>query len=139
MKKVLLVLSFLAVSLFAKIDINTATVADFSSIKGVSKAKATAIVKYRKKNGKFANYKDLLKVKGVGASTVKNIQKDIKKKKAKKSKAKKNKAKKSKVKKSSKKLTKKATPKKANAKAKAKKSTKKTKAKDETKIPAPQD
>lgn len=78
MKKVLLVLTFLAVSLFAKIDINKAGVDELSSIKGIGVKKAEAIVKYRKSHGKFKSYDDLENVKGIGPSLVENIKKDIK-------------------------------------------------------------
>lgn len=112
MKKILLILTVLAVSLFAKININTASVEELSSIKGIGTKKAEAIVKYRKSHGKFKNYDDLENVKGIGPALVDNIKKDIKngEKTAKKS---------------TKKSTK-STSSKSSKKASAKKQTKKT-------------
>ncbi len=77
MKKILLVLTFLAVSLFAKIDINTATVQELSSIKGIGIKKAEAIVKYRQTHGKFKSIDDLAKVKGIGLTLVANIKNEV--------------------------------------------------------------
>lgn len=78
MKKLLLILMVLAVSLFAKININTASADEFASIKGIGAKKAAAIVKYRKSHGKFKNYDELTKVKGIGVNIVENVKKDIK-------------------------------------------------------------
>ncbi|MCD6040207.1 MAG: comEA [Gammaproteobacteria bacterium] len=52
----------------APIDLNTATVEDLSKISGLTKAKATKIVKYRDANGNFSSVDDLKKVKGLGLS-----------------------------------------------------------------------
>ncbi len=82
MKKILLVLSFLVVSLFAKIDINTASIEEFAMIKGIGLKKAEAIVKYRKEHGKFKNIDELMKVKGIGKAIVENVKNDVKNKKA---------------------------------------------------------
>lgn len=109
MKKILLVLMFLVVSLFAKININTAGVEEFASIKGIGQKKAAAIVKYRKANGKFKSIDDLQNVKGIGPAIIKNIKNDVKS------------GTKTKAKKASKKTTDKKSTKKSTKKSKDKK------------------
>lgn len=47
-----------------KVDINAASVTDLVKVKGLSRAKAKAIVSYREKNGKFTSLDDLNNVKG---------------------------------------------------------------------------
>lgn len=75
-------------------ELNRATKEDLMKIKGIGEKKADAIMNYRKKN-KFTSVDDVANVKGVGASLVENIKKDIKngdksKKKTKSSKENKN-------------------------------------------------
>ena len=48
----------------AKVDVNKATLKDLAQVKGLSPAKAKAIIAYRKKNGDFKSLDDLVKVKG---------------------------------------------------------------------------
>lgn len=56
----------------AKVDINKADAAALiENLEGVGPVKAKAIVDYRKKNGKFKTYDDLIKVPGIGVETVK--------------------------------------------------------------------
>ena len=57
----------------SKIDINQASVEQLTTIKGIGKTKAQAIVDHRKSNGKFKKAEDLMQVKGIGAGTVKKI------------------------------------------------------------------
>ncbi|MDR2635933.1 MAG: helix-hairpin-helix domain-containing protein, partial [Campylobacteraceae bacterium] len=66
MRKIILILLFFAVSLFAKIDINSADAKTLASINGIGDKKAEAIIEYREKNGKFKTIEDVLKVKGIG-------------------------------------------------------------------------
>lgn len=54
------------------IDINTATAADFLTLKGVGVKTAEAIVAYRQTMGRFNSVDDLVKVKGVGQKTLEN-------------------------------------------------------------------
>lgn len=55
----------------APININTADAATLSKVmQGIGKARAEAIVAYRKKNGPFKSIDDLAKVSGVGSRTV---------------------------------------------------------------------
>ena len=73
-KKLLLglALSFMTVSAFSKgININSASAKEIAkAVKGVGKAKAEAILAYRKTHGPFKTVDDLAKVKGIGKATV---------------------------------------------------------------------
>ena len=60
------------------VNINKATAATFAAyLKGVGANKAEAIVKYRKKNGKFKNIESLNDVPGIGEATFKDIKRNI--------------------------------------------------------------
>jgi competence protein ComEA len=53
-------------SLFAdKLDINTASVKELSSLKGIGRTKATAIVQYREAH-QFKDIEDIKSIKGIG-------------------------------------------------------------------------
>lgn len=52
------------------LDINSATVEQLSTLSGIGKAKAEAIVKDREKNGPFKSVDDLARVKGIKAATI---------------------------------------------------------------------
>jgi len=83
MKKLLLAIAALALfstSLFAApVNINKASAEQIAdALKGIGMAKAQAIVKYRKKNGKFKKPEDITKVKGIGPGIYAKIKKDIK-------------------------------------------------------------
>ncbi len=56
---------------FSAVNINTANIKELSSLKGIGKTKAEAIVKYRKANC-FENINELSNVKGIGKKTVAN-------------------------------------------------------------------
>lgn len=72
--KTLFIVAALSVSSLAfagKVNINTADADTIASeIHGIGKARAQAIVEYRKANGKFSRIEDLARVKGVGAKTI---------------------------------------------------------------------
>ncbi|MFB2863911.1 ComEA family DNA-binding protein [Aeromonas sp. MdU4] len=53
-----------------KVDINTATLAELTSLKGVGDKKAQAIVDYREKQGKFTSVDQLADVNGIGPATL---------------------------------------------------------------------
>ena len=83
MKKILFAALAAAVfssSLFAApVNINKASAEQIAdALKGIGMAKATAIVEYRKKNGKFKKPEDIVKVKGVGPAIFAKIKKDVK-------------------------------------------------------------
>ena len=48
-----------------KVNINTADEAALTSVKGIGKSKAKAIIAYREQNGAFKSVDDLTKVKGI--------------------------------------------------------------------------
>lgn len=80
MKTLCLVLVFLlcfATVTFAKVNINTATVKELTSLPGIGQAKAEAIVKYREENGAFKNVEDLTKVKGIGPKMLDKIKNEV--------------------------------------------------------------
>jgi competence protein ComEA len=49
-----------------KIDLNKATAAELSQLKGIGMKYAEKIVEFRDKNGPFKQVEDLLKVQGIG-------------------------------------------------------------------------
>ena len=67
--KQFLILFLFVISLFAKIDINTARMEDLHSLKGIGHTKAVAIMEYRKKHP-FKKIEDIMKVKGIGKATI---------------------------------------------------------------------
>lgn len=50
----------------AKVNINTATIEELMSLKGIGEKKAKSIVEHREKIGSFAAIEDLKVVKGIG-------------------------------------------------------------------------
>jgi competence protein ComEA len=52
------------------VNINTADVKAFSSLKGIGKKRAEAIIAYRNANGNFKSIEDLSKVKGISKKAV---------------------------------------------------------------------
>lgn len=60
------------------VNINKADAATFAAyMKGVGATKATAIVKYRKANGKFKSIDDLKKVAGIGDATIRDNKRKL--------------------------------------------------------------
>lgn len=62
---------------WAAVNINTATVQELQSLKGIGEKKAQAIVEYREANGAFKTVEELSKVKGIGAATVERLKPEI--------------------------------------------------------------
>ena len=80
MKRVILsvvLLMFMVTAAWAKININTATVAELETLPGIGAKKAEAIVKYREDNGKFQKPEDIILVKGIGEKLFDKISGEI--------------------------------------------------------------
>ena len=75
MKKFFILILFV-VGLFAKININTATMQELHSLKGIGHKKAVAIMEYRKLHP-FKKIEDIMKVKGIGKKTFEKIKDEI--------------------------------------------------------------
>lgn len=60
-----------------KVNINTATVEELKTLKGVGEKKAEAIIEYRNKNGSFQTKEDLMKVRGIGKKLFESFQERI--------------------------------------------------------------
>jgi len=61
----------------AKININTATAEELTTLKGIGKKKAKSIVEHREEAGSFATIEDLKDVKGVGDKIFNKIKDQI--------------------------------------------------------------
>lgn len=60
-----------------KVNINTATVEELKTLKGIGEKKAEAIIEYRKKNGSFKNKEELMKVRGIGKKLYEYFQERV--------------------------------------------------------------
>lgn len=60
-----------------KVNINTATLEELQTIKGIGKKKAEAILQYRKEHGAFRSKEDLLQVKGIGKKALEAIESQV--------------------------------------------------------------
>jgi competence protein ComEA len=56
------------------ININTASIKELTTIKGIGEVRAKAIIKYREENGNFIEIEDIMKVKGIGPATFEKIK-----------------------------------------------------------------
>jgi len=56
-----------------KISINKATNNELATINGIGTKKAQAIIEHREANGDFVSVEELVKVKGIGKSTLQKI------------------------------------------------------------------
>lgn len=77
MKKLLalFVALLLSVSVFASVNLNTASLKDLEKLPGIGKKTAKALVAEREANGPFTDFKDLSKrVKGVGKKSVEKLK-----------------------------------------------------------------
>lgn len=70
-------LAFCSMTLWAAVNVNTATAEELQKLNGIGVKKAEAIVAYREANGPFATAEDLLKVKGIGEGILNKIRADI--------------------------------------------------------------
>ena len=76
MKKLLSIILLSALAI-ASVDINTASVKELTTLKGVGKKKAEAIVAYRETHC-FKNFDELTKVKGIGKKILEKNRSEIK-------------------------------------------------------------
>ena len=60
-----------------KVNINTATVEELKTLKGIGEKKAEAIIEYRKKNGSFKNKEEMMKVRGIGKKLYESFQERV--------------------------------------------------------------
>ncbi len=60
-----------------RLNVNTASVQELQALPGIGRVTARRIVDYRSAQGPFADQKDLLKVKGIGQSTLEKIRDKI--------------------------------------------------------------
>lgn len=80
MKKViggLLLASIFSGSVFAAVNINTATQSELEAVKGLGPAKAKAILDYREKRGGFKTLDELDNVKGFGKASIERLRGEL--------------------------------------------------------------
>lgn len=72
-----MIVFFLAGAAFAKVNVNTASVSELETVKGIGQKRAEAIIKYREQNGNFSSINELVRVKGIGNKLLEKISDDI--------------------------------------------------------------
>jgi competence protein ComEA len=81
--KFLVLIAMMVTFVSASIDINSASVKELTTIKGIGSKKAQAIVKYRKQHC-FKSVDEIVKVKGLGKKFLQKNKKNLKAGKCKK-------------------------------------------------------
>ena len=74
--KLLVILMLSIISLFAAVDINSASVKELTTVKGIGTKKAEAIVAYRKAHC-FKKVDDIVHVKGIGNKFLEKNRKNL--------------------------------------------------------------
>ena len=59
---------------FAKVNINTATAEELTSLSGIGESRAQSILRYRESNGAFQSIEDLMKVEGIKSGIFEKIK-----------------------------------------------------------------
>jgi competence protein ComEA len=79
MKKLLLTLAVLLFSgsLYAAVDLNSASVEELQAVKGIGASKAEAIIQHRKQHGPFKSVDELDQVKGFGKKSVERLRSEL--------------------------------------------------------------
>ena len=75
--KFIIIIFLTMTMLFGVVDINSASVKELSSLKGVGEKKAKAIFSFRKTNC-FKTVDELVKVKGIGSKTLEKNRNNLK-------------------------------------------------------------
>ncbi|WP_370580632.1 ComEA family DNA-binding protein [Snodgrassella alvi] len=73
----ILVLLFAMASVWAAVNINTASSQQLQSLPNIGAVKAQAIIDYRNAHGPFHSTEDIMRVKGIGKATYEKLQNDI--------------------------------------------------------------
>jgi competence protein ComEA len=81
--KFLALIAMMVTFVFASVDINSASVKELTTIKGIGSKKAQAIVKYRKQHC-FKSVDEIVKIKGLGKKFLQKNKKNLKAGKCKK-------------------------------------------------------
>ena len=81
--KLIISMLFIVATLFGAVDINHATQKELTTLKGIGKTKADAIIKYRRAHC-FKSIDEIVKVKGIGKAFLKNNKDNLKVKSCKK-------------------------------------------------------
>ena len=76
MKKILVGISLCIAFVYGEVDINSASISELTSIKGIGEKRAEAIIKYRQEEC-FKKPEDLMKISGIGKKTFERIKRDI--------------------------------------------------------------
>ena len=76
MKKILIGVALCVAFVYGEVDINSASISELTTIKGIGKKRAEAIIKYRQEEC-FKKPEDLMKISGIGKKTFEKIKNDI--------------------------------------------------------------